>query len=47
MLDAMRRINRLHLGHDALQLRTFKTSHESVMRRRGHVFTPDDLEKPY
>jgi len=35
------------LGHDALQLRTFKTSHESVMRRRGHVFTPDDLEKPY
>jgi hypothetical protein len=35
------------LGHDTLRLRAFKSGDSSVMHARHHVFTPDDLEKPY
>jgi hypothetical protein len=35
------------LGHDSLRLRAFKSGEASVMQSRGHLFTPDDLEKPY
>ena len=35
------------LGHDSLRLRAFKTGNGSVMRTRGHVFGPGDLDKPY
>lgn len=35
------------LGHDSLRLRAFKSGDGSVMRTRGHVFAPGDLEKPY
>ena len=35
------------LGHDSLRLRAFKAGNTSVMRARGHVFVPGDLEKPY
>ena len=35
------------LGHDSLRLRAFKAGDASVMRPRGHVFVPGDLEKPY
>jgi uncharacterized membrane protein YgdD (TMEM256/DUF423 family) len=35
------------LGHDSLRLRGFKAGDASVMHVRQHVFTPDDLDKPY
>jgi hypothetical protein len=35
------------LGKDSLQLCNFKTSHDSVMVRRNHLYTPADLERPY
>jgi hypothetical protein len=35
------------MGHDALQLRTFKGSRSSVMAVRNHTYTPSDLEHPY
>lgn len=35
------------LGHDSLRLRAFKAGSTSVMHPRGHVYVPDDLEKPY
>ena len=40
-------IVRRMLGHDSLRLRAFKAGNGSVMRTRGHVFVPGDLEKPY
>ena len=42
-IGVMRRL----LGHDSLRLRAFRASDASVMHARGHVFAPDDLEKPY
>jgi hypothetical protein len=35
------------LGKDSLQLRAFKSSEESVMVLRNHIFTGRDMEKPY
>src|SRR5687767_13054440 len=35
------------LGYDSLRLRAFKAAGTSVMHERHHVFTPDDLDKPY
>jgi len=35
------------LGYDSLQLRMFKAGKDSVMSVRNHLFTPEDLEKPY
>ena len=35
------------LGKDTLQLRGFKTGHDSVMVRRNHLYTARDLERPY
>jgi len=34
-------------GKDALKLRAFKTSKESAMIERNHMFTAKDLESPY
>jgi hypothetical protein len=35
------------LGHDSLQLKTFKSGRESVMNQRDHTFNAGDLERPY
>lgn len=35
------------LGKDTLKLKVFKSGIESVMMKRNHIFTPDDIEKPY
>ena len=35
------------MGKDSLKLRAFKTSEDSVMVARNHVFTGPDLERPY
>jgi hypothetical protein len=35
------------LGKDALKLRAFKASAESVMLERNHTFVGKDLERPY
>lgn len=42
-IGAVRRL----LGHDALQLRRFKSGAGSVWWTRDHLFSPSDLEKPY
>jgi hypothetical protein len=34
-------------GKDALKLRAFKASNNSVMLERNHTFTGRDLERPY
>jgi hypothetical protein len=34
-------------GKDALKLRVFKGSQDSVMLERNHLFTGRDLERPY
>jgi hypothetical protein len=34
-------------GKDALKLRAFKASRDSVMLERNHTFVARDLEKPY
>lgn len=34
-------------GKDALKLRAFKSSKDSVMLERNHTFTGKDLESPY
>lgn len=34
-------------GKDSLKLRGFKASKDSVMLERNHVFTNQDLERPY
>jgi sorbitol-specific phosphotransferase system component IIC len=34
-------------GKDSLKLRAFKSSKESVMVKRDHLFTARDLERPY
>ncbi|MGA8761915.1 MAG: SxtJ family membrane protein [Candidatus Sulfotelmatobacter sp.] len=34
-------------GKDALKLRAFKASKDSVMLERNHIFTGKDLESPY
>jgi hypothetical protein len=34
-------------GKDALKLRAFKASRDSVMLERNHTFIGQDLEKPY
>lgn len=35
------------MGKDALKLRVFKASDESVMVERKHLFVGQDLERPY
>ena len=35
------------MGKDAMQLKAFKASEDSVMVERNHTFTGSDLEKPY
>ena len=35
------------LGKDSLRLRAFKTSDDSVMLPRNHIFSGADLERPY
>lgn len=35
------------MGKDSLKLRAFKTSHESVMVVRNHLFVAKDIEKPF
>ncbi len=35
------------MGHDALNLKGFKSGEESVMTVRNHTFTSEDIEKPY
>jgi hypothetical protein len=35
------------LGTDTLKLKSFKASHQSVMERRNHTFSADDIVKPY
>ena len=35
------------LGKDALKLRAFKASQESMLVPRNHTFTGQDIEKPY
>ena len=42
-IGIMRRLS----GADALKLRAFKASKESVMKVRNHTFTAKDLEQPY
>jgi hypothetical protein len=42
-MGAVRRL----LGKDSLRLRVFKSSTESVMVHRNHIFVSDDLERPY
>jgi hypothetical protein len=34
-------------GKDSLKLRVFKASQESVMVKRDHLFTAQDMESPY
>jgi hypothetical protein len=34
-------------GKDSLKLRAFKAGEESVMVARNHMFTGEDLERPY
>jgi hypothetical protein len=34
-------------GKDSLKLRVFKSSQESVMVKRDHLFTARDMESPY
>jgi hypothetical protein len=40
-------IARRLLGHDTLRLRAFHGGEGSVMHPRNHVFSGQDLEKPY
>ena len=40
-------IIRRMLGKDALKLRAFKASQDSVMLERNHMFVGRDLERPY
>ena len=40
-------ILRRMFGRDALKLRAFKASQDSVMLQRNHTFIAGDLEKPY
>src|SRR5690349_18734777 len=40
-------ILRRFAGKDALKLRAFKASPESVMVERNHMFVSGDLERPY
>jgi len=35
------------IGKDALKLRVFKGSQDSVMLERNHTFVGQDLERPY
>jgi hypothetical protein len=35
------------MGRDSLKLRAFKSSKESAMLKRDHLFTPRDMERPY
>ena len=35
------------LGIDSLKLKDFKSSETSVMVIRNHIFTGEDIEKPY
>jgi len=35
------------LGKDSLKLRAFKASNESSLTVRNHIFTAQDIEKPY
>ena len=35
------------LGTDTLKLKSFKVGRESVMERRNHTFSADDIVKPY
>jgi hypothetical protein len=34
-------------GADPMQLRQWRRGNDSVLRRRDHLFQPEDLEKPY
>lgn len=42
-IGALRRL----FGKDALKLRVFKASQDSVMLERNHTFVARDLERPY
>lgn len=35
------------IGKDTLQLKQFKKSNSSVMHKRNHLFTSDDLKHPF